>query len=98
MGADERKSTDRHTGNRYVSFDNTSLVAKLLVEGNSLLSTARVVGIEEKTVALLLSEIGDGCASLLRSPIQNFDSSHLEIDEVWTFGNVGQLETKFRPD
>lgn len=75
----------RMIGNRYTSFERTCLMAHLLVEGNSIRSTVRLVGLEDKTVISLLAEIGKGCKQLLRSKIKNFDASHLELDELWAF-------------
>ena len=69
-------SEPRHTiGNRYTSFEDTALIATLLVEGTSILSTARIVGMEDKTVASLLAEIGNGCGTLLRNRVGNVDIS-----------------------
>lgn len=75
----------RTIGNRCSSLEKSALVAELLARGNSVRAAAAVVGIEKNTVLSLLAEIGEGCAALLRSRVRNFDVSHLEIDEVWTF-------------
>ncbi|MDE0109591.1 MAG: hypothetical protein OXJ37_22730 [Bryobacterales bacterium] len=48
-------------------------------------TAAAVAGIEENTASSLLAEIGEGPAALLRSRFRDFDVSHLEVDEVWTF-------------
>ena len=78
----ERRNT---IGNRYTSFEETSLVATLLAEGSSMGSTARVAGVDEVTVSSLLAEIGESCETFLSARIRNFDVSHLEVDETWTF-------------
>jgi len=79
-------------GNRYLSLDTTSLIATLLAEGTSMCSTARITGVQESTVASLLEEIGRGCFKLMRKRIRNFDVSHLELDETWTF--VGKKQKR----
>ena len=48
-------------------------------------STSRIAEVQENTVSSLITEVGEGCAEFLRTRIRNFDASHLEIDEIWTF-------------
>ena len=69
----------------YLPFDRACLAVGLLAEGNSLSSTARIIGIKDSTVQSLLVKAGAGCSQLLRSRIRNFDASHLELDKIWTF-------------
>ena len=80
--------------NRYLSLDKTALITKLLVEGNSMISTARIAEVEENTVASLMVQIGKDCGDLLRARIRDFDVSHLEVDEVWTFVKKKQKRVK----
>ena len=87
----ERRQT---IGNRYLSLDKTTLIATLLAEGNSMLSTARIVDVQESTVASLLEEIGRGCSDFMRRRIRNFDVSHLELDETWSFVKKKQKRVK----
>lgn len=75
----------RTVGNHYTSFDKTCAVAHCLVEGNSVRSTARLTGVEVKTVLSLLAAIGRDCADLLTTRVRKVDISHLELDEVWAF-------------
>ena len=82
-----RKTYSEHRktiGNMYLSFENACLAATLLVEGNSISSTARIVGVKDETILSLLSKIGPGCSDLLRSRVRDFSASHLELDEIWT--------------
>ena len=69
----------------YLPFDRACLAVGLLAEGNSLSSTARIIGIKDSTVQSLLVKAGAGCSQLLRSRIRNFDARHLELDKIWTF-------------
>ena len=57
-------------------------------------STAHVAEVQENTVASLLLQIGEDCEDFLRSRIRNFDVSHLEIDEIWTFVKKKQKRVK----
>ena len=75
----------RAVGNMYLSLDKACQAARLLVEGNSISSTARCVGIEATTVASLLCHFGRGCKDLLIARVRNVTVSHLELDEIWTF-------------
>ena len=84
----------RTIGNRYLPFETTSLVAKLLVHGNSMTSTAHIAEIQENTVASLLTEIGEGCQTFLKTRVRNIDVSHLEVDEIWSFVYKKQKQVK----
>ncbi len=57
-------------------------------------STAHIAEVQENTVASLALQIGEDCEDFLRSRIRNFDVSHLEIDEVWTFVKKKQKRVK----
>ena len=75
----------RTIDNMYLPFETVVRVVNLLVEGNSVRSTARIVGIEANTVEALLARVGLACNNFLRDLVRNVDISHLEIDEIWTF-------------
>ena len=55
------------------------------VEGVRQISTARLAGVQENTVASLALQIGEDCQDFLRARVRNINVSHLEVDEVWTF-------------
>jgi transposase-like protein len=44
-------------------------IVNALVEGNSIRATARMVGVEHKTVVRVLLRVGDHCARLLTERI-----------------------------
>ena len=75
----------RTIGNMYLPFETSVKAVNLLVEGNSIRSTARLMDIERNTVISLLANVGRDCSDFLCSRIRNVDISHLEIDEIWTF-------------
>lgn len=58
--------------------------------GNSLRSTARLVGIEPATGLSLLSTAGGDRSVRLRSRIRGVDVRHLELPEIWTFMRTEQ--------
>ena len=84
----------RTVGNMYLPFDTAKRAVNLLVEGNSIRSTARIMDIERNTVLALLHRVGADCQDLLRSRVRNVDISHLEVDEIWTFVQKKQRRVK----
>ena len=75
----------RCVGNMYLLFETACRATELLAEGNSIRSTARLLGIKTATIQSLLARAGAGCSELLRSKIRGLDVRHLELDEIWTF-------------
>jgi transposase-like protein/IS1 family transposase len=65
--------------------DKELLALQLLLEGNSLRSTERIVGIDRNTIMKLLVLAGERCAKLLTERVQNVRVEHLELDEVWAY-------------
>jgi len=69
----------------YIQFEQAQFAAKLLVQGSSVHTAARITGLTRNTIHKLLGYLGRGCKSFLRRRIQNVTVTHLELDEVWTF-------------
>jgi IS1 family transposase len=67
-------------------------IVSALVEGNSIRSTARMVGVEHKTVMRVLLRVGKNCADLLKSKMQSLPCKIVQMDEIWTF--VGKKEKR----
>jgi IS1 family transposase len=67
-------------------------IISALVEGNSVRATARMVGVEHKTVLRVLLRVGKKCEALLNEKMQRVPSRLLQVDEVWTF--VGKKEKR----
>ena len=61
------------------------LALQLLVEGNSIRSTERIVGIDRNTIMRLLLLAAERCNSMMSERIANVRVSHLELDEVWSY-------------
>ena len=79
-----------------VSEEKALLAIQLLVEGNSIRSTERIVGIDRNTIMRLLVVAGQRCERLLRDRVQNVPVEHLELDEVWAY--VGCHQKYVRPE
>lgn len=65
-------------------------IANALVEGNSIRSTARMVGVEHKTVMRVLLRVGKKCQRLLDEKMRGLQCRVVEVDEIW--GYVGKKE------
>src|SRR5437773_2295373 len=60
-------------------------IVNALVEGCSVRSTARMVGVEHKTVLRVLLRVGDRCARLLGEKVRGVYARCVEVDEIWTY-------------
>ncbi len=60
-------------------------VLAALVEGNSIRGTARMVGVDKKTVLRLLADVGDACDLYLDQTMRGVKSERLQLDEIWSF-------------
>jgi len=60
-------------------------VINALVEGNSIRATARMVGVEHKTVMRVLPRTGDYCGRLLNEPKRRLPCKIVQMDEIWTY-------------
>ncbi|HZP31955.1 MAG TPA: IS1 family transposase [Candidatus Acidoferrales bacterium] len=67
-------------------------IVNALVEGNSIRSTARMVGVEHKTVMRVLLRVGQKCQRLLDERMRGLQCSNVQVDEIWTF--VGKKEKR----
>ena len=72
-------------------------ILHLLVEGNSVRSTARSTGSQIRTILSHLVNAGEHCCQLMDQTMRNLSLRHLEIDEQWTFclkkqGKLAQTE------
>jgi IS1 family transposase len=65
-------------------------IISALVEGNSIRATARMVGVEHKTVMRVLLRVGQNCADLLDSKMQSLPCKIMQADEIWCY--VGKHE------
>jgi IS1 family transposase len=71
-------------------------IVNALVEGNSVRATARMVGVEHKTVMRVLLRAGDHCARLLNERMRRLPCKVVQMDEIWTF--VAKKEKRVRFD
>ena len=57
----------------------------MLVEGSSMRSIERVVGVNINTVMKLLVDAGEACLAYHNEAVQNVHARHIQCDEIWSF-------------
>lgn len=65
--------------------DRQIQVLRLMVEGNSLRSIARITGVHRTAIQRLLVKFGQGCERFMDTMFQNLALDHVQLDELWTF-------------
>jgi IS1 family transposase len=81
-----------------LSLDRQAQIIKVLCEGNSLRSTARITNTAVNTVVKLLREVGAACLDYQDRVMHNLTCKKLQCDEIWSFvyskgKNVPQAHT-----
>lgn len=73
------------------------LVLKCLLEGNSIRSTARIVGVSKTTVLKLLADSGKACLEFQEEKMKNLICRNIEVDEIWSYIYSKKKTTKDVP-
>lgn len=60
-------------------------IISALVEGNSLRSTSRMVGVSINTVTKLLIDVGSACSEYQSRVMRNLTCHRLQLDEIWCY-------------
>lgn len=60
-------------------------ILNMLVEGMSMRSISRTVGVSINTVTKLLVEAGEACAAYHDETVRNVTATHVQCDEIWSF-------------
>jgi IS1 family transposase len=68
-----------------LSLERKTQVIKVLCEGNSIRSTARITGTAINTAAKLLREVGAACMDYQDKAMRNLNCKKLQCDEIWSF-------------
>jgi len=68
-----------------LSLERKTQVIKVLCEGNSIRSTARITGTAINTVVKLLREVGSACLNYQDKAMRNLTCKKLQCDEIWSF-------------
>lgn len=68
-----------------LSIEKRVQIVSLLVEGNSLRATSRLVDVSLNTVTKLLVDIGTACQKYHDENVRNVKSKRIQCDEIWSF-------------
>jgi IS1 family transposase len=68
-----------------LSLERKTQVIKVLCEGNSIRSTARITDTAINTVVKLLREVGSACLDYQDKAMRNLNCKKLQCDEIWSF-------------
>lgn len=68
-----------------LSLKQRALILNLLVEGNSLRSTARIADVSRNTVDKLLQDVGAACLDYQDKHLRNLPCKRVQCDEIWSF-------------
>jgi len=68
-----------------LSIDCQAQIIKILCEGNSIRSTARITGVAVNTVVKLLKEVGAACLEYQDDVMRDLPCKKLQCDEIWSF-------------
>lgn len=60
-------------------------ILSMLVEGSSMRSISRVVGVSINTVSKLLVEAGEACLEFHDENVRSLKSERIQCDEIWSF-------------
>lgn len=60
-------------------------IINLLVEGNSLRATSRIVDVSINTVSKLLVDVGRACEKFHDETVRNVNARRVQADEIWSF-------------
>ncbi|KNX42904.1 IS1 transposase [Roseovarius tolerans] len=61
------------------------MILNMLIEGMSMRSISRTVGVSINTVSKLLVEAGEACAAYHDETVRNVNAQRVQCDEIWSF-------------
>ena len=65
-------------------------ILSMLVEGASMRSISRIMGVSINTVTKLMVEAGEACAAYHDETVRNVKSARVQCDEIWAFVGAKQ--------
>ena len=63
----------------------STMILSMLVEGMSMRSISRTVGVSINTVTKLMVEAGEACAAYHDEAVRDVQASKVQCDEIWSF-------------
>lgn len=80
----------------YLPIERAELILKMLLEGNSVSSVARLTDVHIATILKLLVKAGEKCERIMAQKIRNVEVRDVECDELWAF--IGKKQKRVQPD
>jgi transposase-like protein/IS1 family transposase len=75
----------RAFGNQYLTMERAASAIKQLMEGSSIRSICRILGMGPETLLQLLLKVGQGCERIMEERIVAVPCATVQCDEVWSF-------------
>lgn len=90
---------DKHKGSHIKGMNKLphhkrAMILSLLVEGSSMRSISRTVGVSINTVTKLLVDAGEACAAYHDDTVQEVHARRVQCDEIWSFCYAKQKNVK----
>ena len=82
-------------GNMYLPIDKAEMILRMLLEGNSVSSVARLLDVHIATILKVLVKAGEKCERIMGQMIQDIPVRDVECDEIWSF--IGKKQKRLRP-
>ena len=82
---DDKHKSSYSVGMNKLPTDKRIQILSMLVEGSSMRSISRVVGVSINTVAKLLAEAGEAAIAYHDENVQGLDCKRIQCDEIWAF-------------
>jgi IS1 family transposase len=80
------RERSRYTGlMNQLSTEERARILSALVEGNSIRSVCRMLGVAKRTVTRLLVEVGTACYEYQDEVMRNLDCRLVQCDEIWSY-------------
>lgn len=73
-----------------------AMIVRLMCEGNSLHSCARITGKSITTISKLLVKVGRACQQFHNDTVINVNSKRIEADEIWSFVGAKQKTVEYK--
>lgn len=81
-----------------LALDRRTQAIGCLVEGNSIRSTERMMGIHRDTIMRLLVEVGTRCEAIMDAEMRDLPCQRLQVDEIWTYVGKKQRQVTKEDD
>lgn len=81
-----KKFTEPHAlAGKHTSMEDTVRVLSMLLEGMSIRSCERLIGIHRDTILELMIDAGESCHRFMEEAIVKYPCKYVEADEQWAF-------------